>query len=213
MTLHPRGTAFFGPFRAGASVAAVRDQPPAARRALPPAHEILATDEARALIDARGRPAVTDALRAVLDALRAELLAGALPPDRDALRAEAVARLHHQVWLSRPPGLRRVINAAGVVLHTNLGRAPLGDAALAAVTAACRGYAAVEYDLDRGARGHRDTTTSRPAASAVAASSTAAAQLFTTTASSPPSTALASGASRASRCPRAPRSRSYSTAA
>jgi len=153
---HPRRTAFFGPLRAGASLAAVRDQPPAARRALPPAHEILATDEARALIDARGRPAVTDALRAVLDALRAELLAGALPPDRAALRAEAEARLHHQVWLRRPPGLRRVINAAGVVLHTNLGRAPLGDAALAAVTAACRGYAAVEYDLDRGARGHRD---------------------------------------------------------
>lgn len=148
--------AFFVGFRRGASVAAVREQPPAARRALPPAHEILAAAEALQLIEQRGRPAVTAALRAVLDALRSELLAGALPPERDALRAEAVARLHLQVRSSDPPGLQRVINAAGVVLHTNLGRAPLGAVALAAITEACRGYAAVEYDLARGARGHRD---------------------------------------------------------
>jgi L-seryl-tRNA(Ser) seleniumtransferase len=134
----------------------VREPSPAARRALPPAHEILATDAARALVAERGRPAVTAALRAVLDGLRAAVLAGALPADRAALRAEAVARLHHQVLAERPAGLRRVINAAGVVLHTNLGRAPLGESTLAAVAAACRGYAAVEYDLARGERGHRD---------------------------------------------------------
>ncbi|MBK8697922.1 MAG: L-seryl-tRNA(Sec) selenium transferase [Deltaproteobacteria bacterium] len=92
----------------------------------------------------------------MLYALRAELLAGTRPADRDALRAEALVRLPQKVRESRPAGLRRVINAAGVVLHTNLGRAPLGEPALAAVVEACRGYAAVEYDLARGERGHRD---------------------------------------------------------
>lgn len=127
---------------------------------------MLATEAARELIEQRGRPAVAAALREVLDALRAELLSGALPPDRDALRAEALARLPGKVSESRPAGLRRVINASGVVLHTNLGRAPLGEPALAAVTEACRGYAAVEYDLDRGERGHRDALVA-PLANAV----------------------------------------------
>jgi L-seryl-tRNA(Ser) seleniumtransferase len=139
---------------------------PAARRALPPAHEILATTLAQEVIEQRGRPAVTAAVRSVLDTLRAELLAGALPAERDALRTVAVARLQQQVMSTRPAGLRRVINATGVVLHTNLGRAPLGETALAAVTEACRGYAAVEYDLERGARGHRDALVA-PLANAV----------------------------------------------
>jgi L-seryl-tRNA(Ser) seleniumtransferase len=127
---------------------------------------VLATGAARELIAQRGRPTVTLALRSVLDGLRAELLSGALPPDRDALRSEAVARLQRQVSESRPAGLRRVINASGVVLHTNLGRAPLGEPALAAVAEACRGYAAVEYDLARGERGHRDALVA-PLANAV----------------------------------------------
>src|SRR5690606_15118692 len=52
--------------------------------------------------------------------------------------------------------LRRVINATGVVLHTNLGRAPLSDAATAAAAEAS-GYASIEYDLESGTRGRRDT--------------------------------------------------------
>jgi L-seryl-tRNA(Ser) seleniumtransferase len=123
-------------------------------------------ETARSLVAEHGRPAVTLALRSVLDALRAELLAGTLPPDRDALRAEAEARLQREVIARRPAGLRRVINASGVVLHTNLGRAPLGEPALAAVVEACRGYAAVEYDLERGERGHRDALVA-PLANAV----------------------------------------------
>lgn len=134
----------------------MRDEAAGARRALPPTHELLGSEVAVGLAGEHGRPAVADAMRAVLDAMRAELVAGALPVDRDALRAEALARLSAAVGARRATGLRRVINAAGVVLHTNLGRAPLGDAALAAVRDACRGYAALEYDLALGARGHRD---------------------------------------------------------
>lgn len=60
-------------------------------------------------------------------------------------------------WLEKleKPGLRRVINASGVILHTNLGRAPLSEAALAAMEEASRGYANLEFDLESGARGSR----------------------------------------------------------
>ena len=61
----------------------------------------------------------------------------------------------------RQPRLRRVINATGVVLHTNLGRAPLAPAALDAVGEVARGYSNLEYDLDDGRARRRATTTSR----------------------------------------------------
>src|SRR5207245_6068422 len=52
--------------------------------------------------------------------------------------------------------LQRVINATGVIIHTNLGRAPLADAAVARVAAIARGYPSLEYDVGRGSRGRRD---------------------------------------------------------
>ena len=54
------------------------------------------------------------------------------------------------------PSLIRVINATGVIVHTNLGRAPLSEAALARVSAVAGGYTNLEYDVERGARGRRD---------------------------------------------------------
>jgi L-seryl-tRNA(Ser) seleniumtransferase len=83
--------------------------------------------------------------RAELQARRAELVAGA---DDDAdLVERALARLQ--------PSLRRVINATGVIVHTNLGRAPLAPSARAAAAAAARGYSNLELDLPSGARGSR----------------------------------------------------------
>jgi L-seryl-tRNA(Ser) seleniumtransferase len=96
-------------------------------------------------------PAVVRAARAVLDEERAARRAGAsVHGDEDALAAAAAA------WLRRrlEPGPHRVLNATGIVVHTNLGRAPLGAAARAAVAAAS-GYSDLEYDLVRGARGSR----------------------------------------------------------
>jgi L-seryl-tRNA(Ser) seleniumtransferase len=84
--------------------------------------------------------------RAELAARRAALLAGEEPDDGD-LVAAARARLR--------PSLRRVLNATGVVVHTNLGRAPLAAAARAAVAAAATGYANLELDLASGERGSR----------------------------------------------------------
>ena len=87
--------------------------------------------------------------RAVLEERRAELHAGAGADDEPDLVARARERL-----LSAGP--RRVLNGTGVVIHTNLGRAPLAEAAARAVAEAARGYADLELDLRDGRRGHRD---------------------------------------------------------
>ncbi len=119
-------------------------------------HAVLASPEAGALSAALSRDALKTVARAVIDELRGELLSGALDGDRESLEREAAARLVKAAAVSRRPRLRRVINATGVVLHTNLGRSPLSDRVLADVVEACRGYATLEYDLDAGRRGHRD---------------------------------------------------------
>ncbi len=114
---------------------------------LPAVHAL--ADEAEALGDAP-RWAVVEAARRSIADRRAAILAGAA--DSSAIAALEVAGLAHQ--LARPP-LVRVINATGVVLHTNLGRAPLADAARAAIDEVARGYSNLEYDLGRGERGSR----------------------------------------------------------
>lgn len=106
-----------------------------------------------------GRPLTLDALRATLDDIRARFTspaalhadpAPALPSPADIL-AQAASRL--AAWTQ--PTLIPVINASGVILHTNLGRAPLSKATLAAMQAVSQGYSNLEYDLDTGKRGSR----------------------------------------------------------
>jgi len=92
------------------------------------------------------------ALRAAVEEARAAALRGEIMPAADALLARAEETLRRETR----PSLRPVINASGVILHTNLGRAPLSDEALAAVQAVARGYSTLEYDLAEGARGQRD---------------------------------------------------------
>ena len=89
------------------------------------------------------------AARAVIDARRNALVAGD-SVDVDLVRAA-------QEWLERAarPSLRAVVNATGVIVHTNLGRAPLAPAAAAAAAEAGRGYSNLEYDLEKGERGSR----------------------------------------------------------
>ncbi|GAB4504189.1 MAG: L-seryl-tRNA(Sec) selenium transferase [Anaerolineales bacterium] len=111
------------------------------------------------LIRAYGRPLTLDALRATLDDIRARFKTSAslratpvlaLPSPADIL-AQAESRL--AAWTQ--PTLLPVINATGVILHTNLGRAPLSKATLAAMQAVAQGYSNLEYDLQRGRRGSR----------------------------------------------------------
>lgn len=120
------------------------------RRQLPSVDQLLRAEGARLLAERFGHAAVVEALREALEAARARAQAGeALPSPGDLLR-EAAARLER--WgVPRP---RPVINATGVILHTNLGRAPLSAAALEALRAAAA-YSDLEFDLERGERGER----------------------------------------------------------
>jgi L-seryl-tRNA(Ser) seleniumtransferase len=95
-----------------------------------------------------GDPLAMDAARTVIDRAREEIRAGADPGD-------LVVRMREELADARRPRLRRVLNATGVVVHTNLGRAPLAENALARVVEAGRGYSNLEFDLGEGARGSR----------------------------------------------------------
>jgi L-seryl-tRNA(Ser) seleniumtransferase len=93
-------------------------------------------------------PLAVDAARVVLDRVREEIRGGADPGD-------LVARVREELGSVRAPRLRRVINATGVLIHTNLGRAPLAAEAIERVRDAARGYSNLEYDLVAGSRGSR----------------------------------------------------------
>jgi len=118
---------------------------------LPAVHAL--ADAAAARDGTAPRWAVIEAARRAIAARRAAIAAAGveakLDPAIDPAEVAASAR-----ELARP-ALRRVINATGVVLHTNLGRAPLADAARGAIEEASRGYSNLEYDLARGERGSR----------------------------------------------------------
>src|SRR5688500_18795651 len=88
---------------------------------------------------------VVDAARAVLERAREEIRAGREPRPLVDSVLEELAR-------SRRPSLRRVLNATGILVHTNLGRSPLAEAALERVAEVGAGYSNLEYDLERGER-------------------------------------------------------------
>ncbi len=97
------------------------------------------------------RPELVRLARETLDALRSNAAPDGAVPDLEQLAAEVLGRADTLAT----PGLRRLINATGVVVQTNLGRAPLSEAALAAMHSVAAGYSNLEYDLDAGARGSR----------------------------------------------------------
>jgi L-seryl-tRNA(Ser) seleniumtransferase len=103
-----------------------------------------------------GRQPVLAAVRALIDNLRPRVAAGELTFDAFS-EAPFSARLAEHLAAAEAPRLRRVFNLTGTVLHTNLGRAPLPEEAVAALALAAREPCALEYDLAGGARGDRDT--------------------------------------------------------
>ena len=121
-------------------------------RALPKVDELLKREDVAVLVGAHGRELTVDALRDAIDALREGILAG----DVSEVSAEDVVAETAEVLdaLARP-SLRRVINATGIVVHTNLGRSPLPEAAMLAVADVARGYSTLEYDVESGERGSR----------------------------------------------------------
>jgi L-seryl-tRNA(Ser) seleniumtransferase len=123
------------------------------RRSIPPVDRLLDGAALRPLLDDAPRSLVRSILQDVQAEVRAALGSGAL----DAAPAEQwyARRTEERLEAALRPSLRPVINATGVVLHTNLGRAPLAPRAAAAAYAAAVGYGNLEYDLDAGARGSR----------------------------------------------------------
>ena len=120
---------------------------------IPSVEQLLESINARDLVSVYGRPLTVDALRSTLEEVRAQLKhdPAAVVPDNEWILSETKSLLSS--WTK--PSLRQVINATGVILHTNLGRAPLSKATIAAMTDASQGYTNLEFDLNTGKRGSR----------------------------------------------------------
>jgi len=126
--------------------------PSVSLRDLPSVSAVLDQAEAALLVGRFGRVAAVEAIRAVADDAREAMRAGAAAPAAPELVLQALALLE----VRDRSGLRPLFNLTGVVLHTNLGRAVLAEAAIEAATAAMRDAVALEYDLASGRRGERD---------------------------------------------------------
>lgn len=126
-------------------------------RHVPSVDQLLRTDAARELRDVVGLRRLTNIARAVTAEIRSMVRQESIASNGDyaeTLLDEAVKRMRASAQSETQSGIRRVINATGVLLHTNLGRAPLSEAARAAVDEAAR-YCSVEYDVESGMRGGR----------------------------------------------------------
>jgi L-seryl-tRNA(Ser) seleniumtransferase len=146
-------------------------------REIPSVDELLSRPRLRALRETAGRGIVTQITRSVLADVRSQLLSeakagGHIAQSGAGESAEDLeARIVAEVRNFLAPSLRRVINATGVILHTNLGRAPLAQAAIAHLDETAKRYSNLEYDIESGQRGKRDVHTSRLLANLVLAES------------------------------------------
>ena len=130
---------------------------------LPSVDEVLRQPEIASLIETEGQPVVVEAIRVFMAKVREQIASGHIGND-EALQLviaglpDGIARqLHRAMEFSLKP----VINATGVILHTNLGRAPLADAALRRVMQVAGGYSNLEFDVPAGERGKRDVHVER----------------------------------------------------
>jgi L-seryl-tRNA(Ser) seleniumtransferase len=120
-------------------------------RGLPSVDHLLQTEQVQSWITTFGRPLTVDAIRNALDTARMDIKGGAQTPQPDHLLFQTKQYLDR--WTL--PTLQPVINATGVVLHTNLGRSPLSLATIQAIQEVALGYSNLEYDLEKGKRGSR----------------------------------------------------------
>lgn len=120
-------------------------------RQLPSVDTLLKIEATELLVQTFGRATVVDGLRSALDAARAEIMAGGALPTDERLIHDAGKQLQARFRLS----LRPVINATGVIIHTNLGRAPLADEAIEAINSVAGSYNTLEFDISTGQRGKR----------------------------------------------------------
>ncbi len=139
-------------------------------REIPSVDELLGRPRLLALAEKAGRTLVTQSARTGLANLRAQMKSEEPGASGQAIDIEQLeSRVITDVEAALAPSLCRVINATGVILHTNLGRAPLSSEAAARVAQVASGYSNLEYDLETGERGRRDIHTSRMLADLVSA--------------------------------------------
>ncbi|HTC95144.1 MAG TPA: L-seryl-tRNA(Sec) selenium transferase [Terriglobales bacterium] len=125
-------------------------------RLLPSLDEVL--QEMAEVVRAEGHAAVADAVRSVLARLRTEISSGRLDSKAVEVAVQGIPQaVERELRQSLQPSLRSVINATGVILHTNLGRAPLGGAVLQRIREIAAGYSNLEFDIEHGERGKRDS--------------------------------------------------------
>ncbi|MBZ5524767.1 MAG: L-seryl-tRNA(Sec) selenium transferase [Acidobacteriia bacterium] len=127
-------------------------------RLLPSVDELLRHSEVEELLQKEGQAVATEAVRATLAQLRAEITRGRLADEKSVLLALSGlgAAVIRQAQRAMAFSLQPVINATGVILHTNLGRAPLPLSALDRIREVAGGYSNLEFDIDAGERGKRD---------------------------------------------------------
>lgn len=121
------------------------------RRGLPRVDHIVGHPSLADACKQLGQRTITRLVRETIDAARQNMREGTVPPTAD----DVAQRVHARATRLLRSRARRVINATGVVLHTNLGRAPLGPRAIASLAQSAAGYTSIEIDLDTGKRGRR----------------------------------------------------------
>lgn len=129
-------------------------------KAIPPVNEILDRPEVMILIERLGKTYVVESAKRVMDEYRKNIgiskpfEAGQLGKRKE-VTEYLVHRLEDRIEQQQNPGLKKVINATGIILHTNLGRAPLPEQAVRSMYEVCAGYNNLEFDLETGDRGSR----------------------------------------------------------
>ena len=131
-------------------------------RRLPSVDELVRTSAVRPLVEREGQSAVTDAARTVLSRLRNEISTGRLEEQTIEIALTGLANaVERQLRQSLRYSLRQAINATGVILHTNLGRAPISRVALEHMLEVAGGYSNLEFEIESGERGKRDVHVER----------------------------------------------------
>jgi L-seryl-tRNA(Ser) seleniumtransferase len=131
-------------------------------RLLPSVDDLLRLPEVQGMVAREGRAATVQAVREVLTELRSRIASGGMTEEHLAVAVSGAAKeIERRLASATAYSLRPVINATGVILHTNLGRAPLSREALQHVVEVSQGYSNLEMDLANGSRGERDVHVNR----------------------------------------------------
>jgi L-seryl-tRNA(Ser) seleniumtransferase len=127
-----------------------------ALRQIPPMNDVLQSPELSDFRNMLGQPFAVEIINSVFADVRRQVLQSSNGTLRSELTSKIAAEVARRLRESMQPSLRRVINASGVILHTNLGRAPLPEGAIEHLRAVSVGYCNLEFDIEQGSRGKRD---------------------------------------------------------